>query len=207
TLYFPQVAFGGGYSTTFAIVNTGTTAVSGRLNLYGQTGSLRSDLGAQFDIAPGNSTRFTIPDSGPLTVVWGEFNAGAGIVQGVATFDNRDNRGRLITSAGVLGVEANNTFLLPVDVTSTASTGVAVSNISNTPLTLDIRLIGENGVTVATSPDGRFAPLVGHGQVADFVPAIISQIAGSNFKGTMVIHSAAPTPSLAVTALTIEESL
>ena len=53
TLYFPQVAFGGGYSTTFAIVNTGTTAVSGRLNLYSQTGALRTDLGAQLDIAPG----------------------------------------------------------------------------------------------------------------------------------------------------------
>ena len=47
TLYFPQVAFGGGYSTTFAIVNTGTTGVSGRLNLFSQSGTLRSDLGGQ----------------------------------------------------------------------------------------------------------------------------------------------------------------
>jgi len=77
TLYFPQVAFGGGYSTTFAIVNTGTTAVSSRLNLYTQAGSLRSDLGGQLALAPGNSTRFTIPNSGPLTAVWGEFNVPA----------------------------------------------------------------------------------------------------------------------------------
>src|SRR5258706_2215257 len=88
TLYFPQVAFGGGYSTTFVIVNTGTTAVSGRLNLYSQAGTLRTDLGGQLVIAPGNSTRLTIPNSGPLTAVWGEFNAGTGTVQGVATFDS-----------------------------------------------------------------------------------------------------------------------
>jgi hypothetical protein len=207
TLYFPQVAFGGGYSTTFAIVNTGTTAVSGRLNLYSTTGSLRTDLGAQLDIAPGNSTRYTIPNSGPLTVVWGEFNAGAGTVQGVATFDTRDNSGRLLTSAGVLAVEADNTFLLPVDVTSTSNTGVAVANVSNTALNLEIRLIGENGATVATSLDGRFLPLPAHWQVAAMVPEIISQIAGANFKGTMVVRSFASSPSLAVTALTVKESL
>jgi hypothetical protein len=207
TLYFPQVAFGGGYSTTFAIVNTGTTPVSGRLNLYSQSGALRSDLGAQLSIAPGNSTRFTIPNSGQLTAVWGEFDAGAGTVQGVATFDSRDASGRLVTSAGVLGVEADNTFLIPVDVTPTSSTGVAVANISNTPLTLEIRVIGENGVTVATSLDARFLPLAAHGQVADFVPAIISQIAGASFKGTMVIRSFAASSSLAVTALTVKEGL
>src|SRR4029078_4391762 len=85
TLYFPQVAFGGGYSTTFAIVNTGTTAVSGRLNLYSQSGFRRSDLGGKTSIERGNSTRLTIPNIGPLTAVWAEFDAGAGTVQGVAT--------------------------------------------------------------------------------------------------------------------------
>ena len=207
TLYFPQVAFGGGYSTTFAIVNTGTTPVAGQLNLYSQTGALRSDLGTPLTIAPGNSVRYTIPNNGALTAVWGEFNAGAGTVQGVATFDARDGAGRLVTSAGVLGVEADNTFLIPVDQTTTASTGIAVANISNTAQTLEIRAIGENGTAVGTSVDTRFLPLPAHGQVADFVPMIVTQIAPTNFKGTMVIRSFAGTPSLAVTALTVKEGL
>src|SRR5438128_1110080 len=152
TLYFPQVALGGGYSTTFAIVNTGTTAVSGRLNLYSQSGVLRSDLGGQIYIAPGNSTRLTTPNIGPLTAVWGEFDAGAGTVQGVATFDSRDPSGRLVTSAGVLGIQADNAFLMPVDVKSgIASTGVAVANISNNDLSIEVRLFGENGVMVASN--------------------------------------------------------
>jgi hypothetical protein len=206
TLYFPQVAFGGGYSTTFALVNTGTTGVSGRLNLYSQAGSLRSDLGGQLDIAPGNSVRVTIPNTGPLTAVWGEFNAGAGTVQGVATFDSRDPSGRLVTSAGVLGVEADNQFLIPVDITApTASTGLAVANVSNTDLTLELRLYGENGALLETNLN---FPLRAHAQIADFVPSIIAQIAGTpSFRGTLVIKTLVVTPSLAVTALTVKEGL
>src|SRR5262245_46904430 len=90
TLYFPQVAFGGGYSTTVVLVNTGTTAVSAPLIFYSQSGSVRSDLGTQINLAPGNSMRFTLPNSGPLTAVWGELTAGTGTVQGVATFDLRN---------------------------------------------------------------------------------------------------------------------
>src|SRR5215510_11515504 len=44
TIYFPQVAFGGGYSTTFVIINTGSSPVSGRLNFYSQQGGSRADL-------------------------------------------------------------------------------------------------------------------------------------------------------------------
>src|SRR5262245_8564316 len=206
TLYFPQVAFGGGYSTTFAIVNTGTTSVSGRLNLYSQSGTLRSDLGGQIFIAPGSSTRLTIPNIGPLTATWGEFDAGPGTVEGVATFDSRDPSGRLVTSAGVLGIQADNAFLMPVDVTSTvASTGVAVANISNNDLSIEIRLFGENGVMVASNLS---FPLPAHAQVADFVPNIITQISGiDSFKGTLVVRSFASAPSLAVTALTVKEGL
>src|SRR5262245_26847128 len=110
TIYFPQVAFGGGYSTTFVIINTGSTPVSGRLNFHSQLGGARADLGVHLDVAVGNSARFTLPNSGPLTVVWGEYAAGSGTVQGVATFDLRAGSGVLTTSAGVLGIEDNNSF-------------------------------------------------------------------------------------------------
>ena len=39
-LYFPQVAFGGGYTTTIVLMNAGTTNVSSHLQVYGQTGAL-----------------------------------------------------------------------------------------------------------------------------------------------------------------------
>jgi hypothetical protein len=206
TLYFPQVAFGGGYSTTFAIVNTGAIPVSSRLNLYTQGGSLRADLGGQIVIGPGNSARLTIPNVGPLQAVWAEFDAGAATVKGVATFDSRDPSGRLITSAGVLGIEADNTFLIPVDVTSTiTSTGVAVANISNNDLSIEFRLFGQNGVMVANNLS---FPIRAHTQIADFVPNILTQIFGiDSFRGTLLVRSLAFTPTLAVTALTVKEGL
>src|SRR6185369_8811531 len=64
TVFFPQVAYGGGYSTTFVIINTGSTNVSTRLNFYTQGGILRPDLGTQVDIAVGNSLRYTVPNNG-----------------------------------------------------------------------------------------------------------------------------------------------
>ena len=61
TLYFPQVAFGGGYSTTFVITNTGTTTVASTVNFNGQNGASRPDLRMPVNLPPGNSVRFTIP--------------------------------------------------------------------------------------------------------------------------------------------------
>src|SRR5687767_2571168 len=91
TLYFPQVAFGGGYSTTFTLTNTGTTAVSSTLTFYDQNGIVRADLNRPVSLAAGNSTRITLPNTGSgISVVWGELAAGAGTVQGVATFELRD---------------------------------------------------------------------------------------------------------------------
>src|SRR5215831_5026890 len=208
TLYFPQVAFGGGYSTTFVIVNTGTTTVSSNLNFYAQNGTARPDLTKPVSIAPGNSVRITLPNAGALTVVWAEFVASSGTVQGVATFDLRDSSGTLITSAGVLGVEGNTSFLLPVDVTATGSTGIAIGNTTGSSMNLRVRLLREDGSQVAVSTDARFTPLPGHAQVADFIGTMFSGI-GTNFKGTLVIEapSGSPATAIAATALTVKEGL
>src|SRR5262245_18032791 len=123
TLFFPQVAFGGGYSTTFVILNTGTTPISSTLNFYGQDGVTRPDLAVPINLAAGNSVRVVVPNNGPLTIVWAELIAGAGTVRGVATFDNRAGS-ILVSSAGDLGVEGNGGFLIPVEVTPSSATGV-----------------------------------------------------------------------------------
>src|SRR5262249_49015018 len=81
TIFFPQVAYGGGYATTFVIINTGSTNVSARLNFYTQQGVPRPDISQQVDIAIGNSTRLTLPNTGTsITVVWAELIAGSGSV-------------------------------------------------------------------------------------------------------------------------------
>src|SRR5215831_7940877 len=149
TIYFSQVAFGGGYSTTIVLVNTGTTAVSGRLNVYTPNGSLRSDLSSDINIQGGGSVRLNVPNTGTiLMTAWAEFIAGSGNVQGVATFDLRASDGTLITTAGVLGVESATRIVIPIDVTSTGATGLAVNNITTAPHALRLRLFAEDGAFV-----------------------------------------------------------
>src|SRR5262249_36513200 len=75
TLDFAQVAYGGGYSTTFTLMNAGSTPVTALLNFYAQDGSARGDLSAVINIAGGGSTRHTLPNTGGLTVVWAELVA------------------------------------------------------------------------------------------------------------------------------------
>src|SRR5688572_29298324 len=122
TLYFPHAVFGGGYSTTFVITNTGTANVASTVTFFGQDGNIRPDLNVPINLAAGSSTRITLPNSGPVTIVWAQVAAGAGTVQGVATFDFRASGGGLITTAGVLGIEAGSSFLLPVDVSASPRT-------------------------------------------------------------------------------------
>jgi hypothetical protein len=210
TLYFPQIAFGGGYATTLVIMNTGTSAVSSRINFYDQGGTNRTAYSAVINLPPGGSTRYTLPDTGPLTVVWGELPAGVGTVQGVATFDLRGAGNGLVTTAGVLGLEAGNSFLVPVDVTPTASTGVAIANVNGgSPFNVQVRLLGENASLIATANDVRFSPLIARGQMADFVTNLFPQLNGTTFKGTLIVEAApgAPNNSLVATALTVKEGL
>jgi M6 family metalloprotease-like protein len=208
TIYFPQVAFGGGYSTTFVILNTGTNAVSGPLNFYTPAGSIRGDLSTQLNIPVGGSVRVTVPNTGPLTIAWAQFVAGSGKVQGVSTFDLRTTDGTLITSAGVLGIEGSTRFVIPVDVTQTGSTGLAISNASGTSLSLNLQLISEDGTLVMTGADRRFQPLGARAQVADFITNIFPQLATTTFKGTLSIEAPPGTSigALAATALMVKEN-
>jgi len=77
TLYFPQVAFGGGYTTTFVIMIMGTTNVSSRVNFYDQRGGSLA-ASSPINVPVGGSIRFTLPDTEPFTVAWGELAAGLG---------------------------------------------------------------------------------------------------------------------------------
>jgi len=83
--------------------------------------------------------------------VWAELDAAAGTVQGVATFDFPSDNGTLITSAEVLGIEGRSSVLLPVDVTASASTGLAIAIASGSPLAIELRLFGKDGALIATA--------------------------------------------------------
>jgi hypothetical protein len=204
TIYFPEVVYGGGYTTNFTIINTGTALVSSQLIIYSQQGT---QLGSIPVLVTGaGSTRYSLSDSGPLKIGWGVIAAGTANLQGVASFDQRNDSGGLVTSSGMLGLDAGNSFLVPVE---SSSTGVAIANANTSAVNVRLRLLGENGSQVATRDDPRLNPFGSRRQIADFIGAIFPEFSGTNFRGALVIETSgnAPSNSLAVTGLTLKEGL
>src|SRR5262249_54160189 len=148
TLYFPQVVVGGGYSTTFTVLNTDSVPLNGQLRIFNQDGTQRSSP-PEWDaisIPPSGSVRYTLNNIGALTLGSAYFQADAS-ANGVATFERRNSDGALETIAGVLGVTASSRFLLPVEISSSGGTGVALVNASAAPTNVRLLVLSENGST------------------------------------------------------------
>ncbi len=212
-LYFPQVPFGGGYTTTVLLMNTGTTSVSSNLQIYAQTGVLLRSIPTT--VSSGGSTRLTIADPGQSIISsWGMLDAGTGTVQGLATFDLRSANDALITTAGVSGLEATNGFRLPVDVTGSGNvvnTAIALVNVNpSNPVTVALVLRPESGSisSFATSVT-RFITLDSGHQLPALVTNVWPHLA-VGFRGTLsivVVNSAQQPNSLVLTALSVKGGL
>jgi hypothetical protein len=207
-IYFPQVAMGGGYSTTITLLNIGTSPISSQVKFFNQNGgALASSVPANIPV--GGSIRVTLPDSGSVAAGWAVIDAGVGLVQGVASFDYRIND-NLQTTAGVLGIAGGNQFILPVDMNSKADTGAAIANVgSSIPVVVRLRLLSEDGTIVATSNDTHLNPLGPQMQIASFISQLFPQLSGTSFKGSLAVEAAAGTPanSIVATALVLKEGM
>jgi hypothetical protein len=108
TTYFPQVADGGGYSTTFTILNVNPSPANGTLKLFNQDGTSRplqinGVTGSQFSISipATGSVRLTTPNAGGTTTSgWALFDSTRRL-QAVATLDYRTGAS-LTSTAGVI---------------------------------------------------------------------------------------------------------
>ena len=214
TLYFPQMAFGGGYTTTIVLMNMGTTTVSSDFQVFSESGVPLKSIPTT--IPGAGSTRIRVTDSGASIISsWGMLDAGTGTVQGVATFDVRSITGALTNTAGVLGVEAANDFTIPVEVTENGTafnTGFAIANVHPTnEVTIALQLISESGSYWPSTITDHFITLGSRQHVAEFVTSIWPQLA-VGFRGTLlvgIVHTAGQRQpnSLVVTALTVKDGL
>ena len=212
---FPQVADGGGFSTTFTFINTGNSAVSGILTLLNQDGTprtlrLNGVANSLFSVTvPGNggTVRLTSANEGAAQAGWAYFESPSINVQGVATFDLRAANGALITSASVLAVGGIPKGGIPVNVTSSSiNTGAAIAALGQA-VTIRLHLINENGVEVASVLDPRLNPLGANRQVSAFANEYFPSVAGiNNFRGSLVVEVVG-TGQVAVTGLLLKESL
>jgi hypothetical protein len=224
TIYFPQVADGGGYITNFELVNIGPFPANGTLRFFNQDGTPRviqigSSTGSAFPVTiPGaGSLRLASSNSTTTTVSgWASFETNndpcplgctdplTTTIRGVATFDFRTN-GILNATAGVIGTMLSSRLLIPVDVADTANTGLAILNPQTIPISVRLRLFNESGADIADILSTKLSPLGAHQQVSAFLTDLFGNI-GPTFKGS-VIAEVTGDGVMAATGLTVKEGL
>ena len=83
---FPQLAFGGGYTTSITIINTGTTPVSSTLYIFPEPFPISPARGISLPV--GGSTVISLAASGGMRTGWAVLDAGSGTVAGVAMYES-----------------------------------------------------------------------------------------------------------------------
>lgn len=193
-IFFPQVAVGGGYTSTFTITNPTPSTATGTLRLWDENGSawnisLTDDIsGSQFSVSiPAmGSIRLITSGTGEIKTGWAALESSAGL-QAVETFDYRPGS-VLQDSVGVIGAPSGKRFVLPVDISSTSDTGFAVINAVELNVSINITLKDESGNTYAALLDPRLNPLPAANYLCMFVSEIFPSLQSGSFKGTLSIE-------------------
>jgi hypothetical protein len=204
-LYFPQVADGGGFTTTIVLMNTSAVSESGKLNVFddngnplpvGQSGPGDGSSGA-YSIAPGGTFVMTTNGASPAVRV-GSIqvlpDSGTSTPVGSAIF-SLSRPGLLVSESGVPGTVTTTHARIFVDESPGHDSGLAIavpdatgSNVVLQAFQLDGSTPAGNGsVTVTIS---------GNGHKAAFADEFISGLP-AGFTGVLDISS--PTPFAALT--------
>jgi sugar lactone lactonase YvrE len=158
--YFPQVAIGGGWSTSFILSNTGSTAISGNLILTDHQGnpftvsSSALGIGSSFPISiPAGGVMFLtanpVSPNDPAKIGWAKVEAFNGSLNGVATYQSVSQE-TVQTATGVLSSQSTGFATIPVDENDSHNlkAAYAIANQSSQVLTVKVALVDSNGIVV-----------------------------------------------------------
>ncbi len=200
----PQVAngefAGGRISTTFVLVNNGTSSAEVEVTLFGSAGEpfevtipgLGTASAFQLSLGPGETQFHQTDGTGGLQV--GAARVTSTSIIGAAAiltiFDSQDN---VVTEAGVGSAETLRAFGVAVDASGDFNTGVAIHNLSSEDATVTFTLFDEGN---AQQGDPVSRDLPGNGHLAEFVagelfPAASAAARGlpGGFQGKLVASS------------------
>jgi hypothetical protein len=175
-LVFPQVADGGGYTTTFTVTNTSASSADATLRFFNPDGTPRqvslAGLGTassfSFQVPAGGTRVLATTGLSPSGTVGMALLESTPPVGAVATF-RLSIGGSLKTVAAVLNSGFVRRATLPVNTVPPANTGIAISNPGSTPVSVRLALVNREGFVVATVDLSQLNPLPPKGQVAVFV--------------------------------------
>ena len=196
--YFPHIAVGGGYTTVFALANTGGTTATASLALTDQQGApLTVSIGG----AGGSVFPLTIPTGGVRMLTAGALNSSdatktgwallqstGGSIGGVATF-RYTTGGILRGAAGVLASQPTDSATIPVDNDDALErfTGVALANPGDQEIRVRIHIIDSDGNVTETVSPVSLNPLGARNQAAVFLHQLAP--ATMRFRGSMVLST------------------
>jgi len=150
-------ASGGGWQTTFTLVNTGTTAATATLNFYGsdgkaasrplnfpQTGLSNTSDSAGANLSGGSSLVVVVEDQGSTTAGSAVLTTN-GNVGGFAVF-----RYNPTGQEAVVPLQAANasSYILAFDNTGNLATGLAIANIATEPANINVVIRDDRGTQI-----------------------------------------------------------
>jgi hypothetical protein len=196
-VHFAHFAAGQGYSTTFTLINTGTTAATGWLERRDANGNSLTAI--QISVPPRGTNSYTVGRSGTLITGWASYSGNGGIVAGVATFV-RQEAGVPKAAAGVQDSQPIRSASIPAISSAMNDTyaGYAIANPSSTPLAVRIRVYSSEGVE---APDPITLNIGPGRQIARFLHEDFPDL--TNFEGSLVVTSESGTPFLATALLQV----
>jgi hypothetical protein len=172
-IFFPEIAVGGGWTTTFALVNTGAAAVTGNLLLYNQQGnpllvsSLELGIDSSFPISiPPGGVMFLTVDA--LSIIdpsqhgWAKAEYFSGNLSGVATYQFA-SEGTVTALAGVLPTQPMQFATVPIN--TDVDTAFAVANPTGQGITVALCLVDKDGKVI---DDTVTIPLAAGEQIARY---------------------------------------
>jgi hypothetical protein len=194
TLYFPQIADGGGYMSTFTIFNPTSRSATGVLTLWDGNGQawdiamVDGSTSSQFvvNLPSYGSVRLVTSGAGGIKAGWAVLESAADL-QGVATFDYRPDS-MLLDSIGVVGSSASNSFLMPIDISPSANEGLAIVNPGTADVSIHLTLKNEDGSTYLSLADPRLTPLEAKKNLSLYATELFPALQSGSFKGLLAVE-------------------
>jgi hypothetical protein len=212
-IFFPQVAVGGGYSTSFAVTNTGATVSAGNVILTDQqgnpltvSGELIDSSGVTQGASTGSAFPLTLPPGGtiflsvkgltpdsPVKVGWARLASTGGSLSAVATYEYAVG---LVLKTAVSVPQSQKlqyaTIQVDNDSTQGRETAWAIANPGSEDISVKLALVGQDGRLL----DDSITMTLGPGQqVARYV---WQELARVDFKGSLVLRGQAGAVFIAV---------
>jgi enterochelin esterase-like enzyme len=205
SIYFPQLADGGGWTTSLILMNASGSEEKGSLDILDNNGLplvVHQTAGAT-----ASSFRYSIPSGGAFRFQTDGSSEGqkAGWVRLVPDSANTTPVGSgvfgynpanvLVTESGIPSALSTTHARIFVDLTQNHNTGLAIANLNAAAANVTIQAFQADGVT-AVGKSQRILPLASSGHDAKFADQLFSDLP-ANFTG--ILDISAPTPFAAIT--------